>query len=146
MNGDGCLLGQLVTLPAGCYTFSVSLAEATDCWQSRLYVSMPQQPMPVSAPLTDGAVSFTLASDAEVFLGIDIHLPAYGRALVNSFRLVRHPVDAVEADGEELPAGINTLSPLPREQSLYDLSGRRMKNVQLSPGIYIVNGHKILIR
>lgn len=146
MNGDGCLLGQLVTLLAGCYTFSVSLAEATDCWQSCLYVSMPQQPMPVSAPLTDGAVSFTLASDAEVFLGIDIHLPAYGRALVNSFRLVRHPVDAVEADGEELPVGINTPSPLPREQSLYDLSGRRMKNVQLSPGIYIVNGHKILIR
>ena len=142
MNGDGCFLGQVVKLPAGCYTFSVSLAEATDCWRCSIHASAMQ----VSAPLTDGSVSFMLPYDSEVTLGIDIRLPAYGRALINSFRLVRHPVDAVEADGEVLPTGIQTTSLLPYEdESLYDLSGRRVLQ-PANAGIYIQKGKKIIIR
>ena len=40
---------------------------------------------------------------------------------------------------------VDTLSPVATEKSIYDLSGRRLKNVS-APGIYIIDGKKKVIR
>ena len=46
------------------------------------------------------------------------------------------------------PLGINSLTavPQPNDNTVYDLSGRRVRSEQLVKGLYIINGKKVLVR
>ena len=140
------VLQQIVSLPAGYYTFSVVVDEAEDAWASTLYAQSVSWAPNVQVPLADGSVSFIVPHGDDVGLGVQFVLPAYGRVRIKSFKLVRHPVTALVADGEELPAIVD--SPLLSEgtgETLYDLQGRRVLQPAI-PGIYIRAGKKVLIR
>ena len=136
---------QTVTLPAGTYTFSASLAEASACWQSVLQVWGHDEPLVVLAPLTDGSVTFTLLHDGKVTLGIGIVLGAYGRVVVDAFKLVRHPMAVLSANGEEPTAIVPAEAAAPSPSGIYDLQGIRLDRPDV-PGILIHNGRKILIK
>ncbi|MBR5608643.1 MAG: hypothetical protein IKW44_09680, partial [Bacteroidaceae bacterium] len=49
---------------------------------------------------------------------------------------------AVEVDG----SGIGSIPTIKGENTVYDLSGRKINAVKLQKGIYIINGRKIVVR
>jgi hypothetical protein len=49
---------------------------------------------------------------------------------------------AVEVDG----SGIGSIPTIKGENTVYDLSGRKISAVKLQKGIYIINGRKIVVR
>ena len=133
-------LTQWVTLPAGRYTFSVTLDEEYNAWGS--YVSVEYY----CSPLTDGgSITFTLAHEQTLRLGIKLQLFAFGKIAIRKFTLVRHPVEALEANGE---TGIQPplLSKETEETSVsYTLQGIPVATPAVS-GVYIRNGRKIIVR
>ncbi len=133
-------LSQWVTLPAGRYTFSVTLAEEYNAWDSYVFSDYC-----CNSLIDGGTVTFTLAHEQTLRLGISFQLFAYGKLSIRRFTLMRHPVEALEANGE---TGIQ--SPLLHREAedlsvSYTLQGVPVTNPRI-PGIYIQQGRKIIIR
>ncbi|MBO7068128.1 MAG: PKD domain-containing protein [Bacteroidaceae bacterium] len=157
-------LWQAVTLPAGRYQFSITPGDVDDMQTSRLVAcegktmvsdAECEQKALAWSKLAEGTISFSLAEETEVSLGIIVNLTGQSSFGINAFKLegvTIEPLTPTEPDGimEVKSEGVK------KEKSataIYDLSGRlvgngkwRMENGQLKPGIYIIGGEKVVIK
>ena len=152
-------LWQAVTLPAGKYHFSVTLGDVDDA-QNTLLVVCEGKTMVSDAEceekalawckIMDGSVSFSLAEETDVSLGIIVNLTGQTSFGINAFKLEGtsiEPLTPAEPDGMErvapaVPDGKETGTPY-----IYDLSGRRVtpiKGAQMRNQVYIKDGQKHL--
>jgi len=131
-------LTQEVTLPAGRYTFSVTLDEEYNAWDSFVIAGSH-----VCSIADGGSVTFTLTHEQTLSLGVRLCLFAYGKISIRQFTLLRHPVAALEANGE---TGVPTLPFADDASSVSYTTGGVPVAAPSAPGIYIQQGRKILIR
>ncbi|MBQ6085648.1 MAG: PKD domain-containing protein [Bacteroidaceae bacterium] len=145
-------LWQPVLLPAGRYRFSVTFSDGSDAQESRLVVC--EGKMMVSdkvcegkaiawCKLVDGSLSFSLAEETQVSLGIIVNLTGQASFGISAFKLEGVSYETLtptEPTGIALP----TLPQLeqPAFRGIYNLSGQRLQHVR--QGINIVDGKKML--
>ena len=147
-------LWQAVTLPPGKYTFSITPGDVDDMQTSRLVVSEGkalvsdaecEEKAIAWCKLQDGTVSFTLAEETEVSLGIIVNLTGQSSFGINAFKLEGVTIEPLTPTD---PTGIdeiqNSKFKIQNDDAVYDLAGRKVANGQLRSGVYIVNGKKIL--
>ena len=160
-------LWQAVTLPAGKYRFSITPGDVDDMQASRLVVCQGntmvsdaecEEKALAWCKLVDGTVSFTLAEETQVSLGIIVNLTGQSSFGINAFKLEGVSIEPITPED---PTGIhsptfndqwsmfNVQRSMLNEKGVYDLSGR-MVNVQcstfngLKKGVYIINGKKLV--
>ena len=157
-------LWQAVTLPAGRYTFSIVPGDVDDMQESRI-VACEGNTMVSDAEcedkalawnkLAEGSINFTLAEETEVSLGIIVNLTGQSSFGINAFKLEGVTIEPLTPS--ENPDGLNDIKEsedykdVKEGWAIYDLSGRQVVNgklsdTKLSPGIYIMNGHKVLVK
>ena len=103
------------------------------------------------ALLSDGTISFTLNEEKEVSLGIIVNLTGQSSFGISAFKLEGI---AIEPLTPEDPTGIESLTPSfsQRRGEIFDLSGRKISSEVISShstlkkGIYIMDGHKVLVK
>ena len=150
-------LWQPVTLPAGKYCFSITPGDVDDMQSSRLVVcegktmvsdAECEEKAIVWCPLATGTVSFTLAEETEVSLGIIVNLTGQSSFGINAFKLegvTIEPITPTDPDGlhevESTKPEVENAS-----SAVYDLSGRQVGNIKSRKGIYISNGKKQVVR
>ena len=103
--------------------------------------------------LMDGNVSFTLAEETEVSLGIIVNLTGQASFGINAFKLEGVTIEQLTPED---PTGIKDLKDLKDvkdvkdlrdlREGIYDLSGRKVADTQLKSGIYIKEGKKVLVK
>ena len=147
-------LWQPVTLPAGRYTFSITPGDVDDMQTSRI-VACEGATMVSDAEceekalawnnLAEGSISFTLAEETEVSLGIIVNLTGQSSFGINAFKLEGVTIEPLKPEN---PDGIegNEEMRMKNEESgaVYDLSGRKVAGDRLSRGIYIKDGRKVI--
>jgi PKD repeat protein len=166
-------LWQAVTLPAGRYTFSITHGDVDDMQESRLVVCEGSKMVADAeceekalawAKLVDGIVHFTLPEETEVSLGIIVNLTGQSSFGINAFKLEGTTLEPLTPSD---PTGINfqfstfnsqlekdvqcSMFNVQSNNSVYDLSGRKVPNVQCSmfnvqskKKVYIKDGKKFL--
>ncbi len=116
------------------------------------------------------SMEFILSREAEVSLGILYNLPSYSRFNIEAFKLGRQDVEIIEADGETSiyetirngrageaygrDGGIMIASESRKEFRIYNAAGQCVFNdyvhgvhfLPFEKGIYVVNGHKVLVK
>ena len=148
-------LWQAVTLPAGKYTFSVTPGDVDDMQTSRL-VACEGSAMVSDAEceekaiawcnLIDGSISFSLAEETEVSLGIIVNLTGQSSFGINAFKLEGVTVERLLPEDPDAIRELNVPNDLRVSgEGIYDLSGRKVAGGRLKPGIYIQGGQKILV-
>ena len=160
---------QILTLPAGLYTFTVEY-DATyegQCGNSYLVVAKGST-LPVTDNLdeaiasvamreknvaTSNSLTFTLSEETTVSIGLLVNMSGNLCMTMQRFTLTQSQVKVIGTT-EEIPAGIDFItvdkSPI-APQGIYDLMGRKVRaNSQytdgLAPGIYIIDGRKTMVR
>ena len=146
-------LWQAVTLPAGRYQFSITPGDVDDMQSSRL-VACEGSTMVSDAdceeqalawcPLASGSISFELAEETEVSLGIIVNLTGQSSFGINAFKLEGLTIEPLQPED---PTGIASPKSSPEGKDfkgVYDLSGRKVANPQ--KGIYIQDGKKTLVK
>ena len=157
-------LWQAVTLPAGRYTFSITPGDVDDMQTSRL-VACEGNKMVSDADceaqalawclLSEGSINFELSEEKEVSLGIIVNLTGQSSFGISAFKLegvTLEPITPVDPDGiVEVENG--KLKVESWGGTVYDLAGRKvsngqhsMVNGQLSKGLYIVGGKKLMVK
>ena len=140
-------LWQAVTLPAGRYTFSITHGDVDDMQESRLVVCEGSKMVADAeceekalawAKLADGIVHFTLPEETEVSLGIIVNLTGQSSFGINAFKLEGTTLEPLTPSD---PTGINyqlennvqcSTFHVQSTNAVYDLSGRKVPNVQCS--------------
>ena len=95
-------------------------------------------------------MDFALADETEVSLGLVVNMSEKICLAINSFTLSRYDGDTV-TDGtistglETLPAASLPQAAESSRTGIYDLSGRRIAE-PAEPGIYIMNGKKVIVK
>ena len=152
-------LWQAVTLPAGKYHFSIKPGDVDDMQTSRLVVCKGSKMISDAeceekaiawCKLMDGNVSFTLAEETEVSLGIIVNLTGQASFGINAFKLEGVTIEQLTPED---PTGIKDLKDFKDvkdlrdlREGIYDLSGRKVADTQLKSGIYIKEGKKVLVK
>ena len=144
-------LWQPVTLPAGRYRFSITPGDVDDMQTSRI-VACEGKTMVSDAEceekalawalLSNGSISFNLDEETEVSLGIIVNLTGQSSFGINAFKLEGVTIEPLTPED---PTGIVLPRPATevREfKGVYDLSGRKVADDHLKPGIYIRDGKK----
>ena len=147
-------LWQPVTLPAGRYRFSITPGDVDDMQTSRLVVCAGKTMVSDAeceetaiawSKLIDGVVSFTLLEETEVSLGIIVNLTGQSSFGINAFKLEGVTIEPITPTDPDAVVEIgNGPSSRLSDQSVYDLSGRKIANDKLQKGVYITGGKKIL--
>ena len=96
------------------------------------------------------SVDFALADETEVSLGLVVNMSEKICLAINSFTLSCYDGDTVtdgtiSTDLETLPAASLPQAAESRRTGIYDLSGRRIAE-PAEPGIYIMNGKKVIVK
>ena len=115
-------------------------------------------------------IEFALADETQVSLGMLYNLESYDRYNISRFSLTRQELDVAEADGETSvydairngnaesvtprDGGVTIASEAKQTFRIYDLNGRCVFNEQvqgvhfipMSPGVYVVDGKKIVVK
>ncbi|MBO4840503.1 MAG: PKD domain-containing protein [Bacteroidaceae bacterium] len=149
-------LWQAVTLPAGKYRFSITPGDVDDMQTSRLVVCEGRKMVSDAeceekalawCKLMDGTVSFTLSEETEVSLGIIVNLTGQSSFGIHAFQLEGVTIEPLTPSD---PTGIRPPQPMFNGQSsmfngnaIYDLSGRKVPNVQFNK-VYIKDHKKHL--
>ena len=149
-------LWQAVTLPAGRYQFSITPGDVDDMQTSRLVVCEGRKMVSDAeceekalawCKLMDGTVSFTLSEETEVSLGIIVNLTGQSSFGIHAFQLEGVTIEPLTPSD---PTGIRPPQPMFNGQSsmfngnsVYDLSGRKVPNVQFNK-VYIKDHKKHL--
>ena len=151
-------LYQVVKLPAGRYRFSITPGDVDDMQASRLVVS-PGTSMVSDAkceeraiawaPLAEGTLDFELTESQTVSLGIIVNLSGQTSFGIHAFKLEGRTLEALVPTFD--PDGIKEVhssEPIiyPYSSDIYDLSGRKVSSGGLSPGIYIKDGRKQIVK
>ena len=142
-------LWQAITLPAGKYEFSVTFGDGSDAQESRLVVCEGEAMIADAeceekaiawSKLTSGTLSFELAEETTVSLGIIVNLTGQSSFNIHAFKL--------EGITYETLTPINTTgignidADQPAMRGIFNISGQPLQELQ--KGINIVNGKKIL--
>ena len=103
-----------------------------------------------STSVKSSSVEFALAEETEVSLGLVVNMSEKICLAINSFTLSRYDGDTVtdgtiSTDIETLPADTLPQDADSRHTGIYDLSGRRIAE-PTEPGIYIMNGKKVIVK
>ena len=151
-------LWQAVTLPAGRYTFSITPGDVDDMQTSRIVASAGSTMVPNAkceeraiawAPLTEGTISFELAEETTVSLGIIVNLTGQCSFGIHAFKLegvtVEQLTPTTDPDGIEEVRGAESMAH-GSDGAIYDLSGRKVSKGNLMPGIYIKDGRKQVVK
>ena len=102
------------------------------------------------AKLADGIVHFTLPEEIEVSLGIIVNLTGQSSFGINAFKLEGTTLEPLTPSD---PTGINSQLEnnvqcstfhVQSTNAVYDLSGRKVPNVQSKKILYIKDGKKVL--
>ncbi|MCM1029428.1 MAG: DUF5013 domain-containing protein [Pseudoflavonifractor sp.] len=155
---------QTIELPAGFYTFATRYDSKYEgqCGNSYLVVAQGQG-LPSTETLSSEAIayaamkdkdsaegrvntlSFILPEPTTVSIGILVNMTGNILMAIEDFNLKHTDITKLEHDptGINAPASDTNSSAAP--QGIYDLQGRRL-NAITAPGIYIVNGRKMIIR
>jgi len=151
-------LWQAVTLPAGRYCFSLTLGDVDDTQTSRLVACVGntmvsdadcEEQALAWCSLVDGSINFTLYEETEVSLGIIVNLTGQCSFGIHAFKLEGVTIEPVEPSD---PTGINVVDngkwTMDNVQckGIYDLSGRKVIDGKLNPGIYIKDGRKVVVK
>ena len=144
-------LWQPVTLPAGRYRFSITPGDVDDMQTSRLVAcegatmvsdAECEEKALAWALLSEGSINFALAEETEVSLGIIVNLTGQSSFGINAFKLEGVTVERLTPED---PTGIVAPQPVAEPvdfNGVYDLSGRKVADGHLKPGIYIRDGKK----
>ena len=145
-------LWQAVTLPAGKYRFSITPGDVDDMQASRIVAckgktmvsdAACEEEALAWALLSEGSISFTLTEETEVSLGIIVNLQGKCSFGISAFKLEGVTVENLIPTGIDIPKS----STEAREfKGVYDLSGRKVSDTHLKPGIYIRDGKKEVSR
>ena len=147
-------LWQSVTLPAGRYQFSITPGDVDDMQTSRL-VACEGSAMVSDAeceeqaiawcPLASGSIKFELAEEKVVSLGIIVNLTGQSSFGINAFKLEGITIEPIESsDPTGIEAVPQSFSEAKDFKGIYDLSGRKVSDGNLRPGIYIQDGKKLI--
>ena len=158
-------LWQPVTLPAGRYTCSIVPGDVDDMQESRIVACKGSTMVPNAkveekaiawAMLTEGTISFELEEETVVSLGIIVNLSSQSSFGIHAFKLEGVTVETLVPT--EDPDGIKDiieskdlksfrdLNDLKGFNGVYDLSGRKVSDSGLKPGLYIKDGRKQVIK
>ena len=155
-------------LPAGHYLFSANYHTKWEGQPGRSYVAVAEgdglpdtqdlqadalaytQMQERSTSVKSNSVEFALADETEVSLGLVVNMSEKICLAINSFTLSRYDGDTVtdvtiSTDIETLPADTLPQDTDSRHTGIYDLSGRRIAE-PTEPGIYIMNGKKVIVK
>ena len=159
---------QKVKLPAGHYLFSANYHTKWEGQPGRSYLAVAQgdglpdtqdlqadalaytQMQERTTSVKSNSVDFALADETEVSLGLVVNMSEKICLAINSFTLSRYDGDTVtdgtiSTDLETLPAASLPQAAESRRTGIYDLSGRRIAE-PAEPGIYIMNGKKVIVK
>lgn len=151
-------LWQYVKLPAGRYTFSITPGDVDDMQASRIVVCAGTSMVPYAkceeraiawAPLQEGTINFELTESKTVSLGIIVHLSSQTSFGIHAFKLEGTTVEplmpTIDPDGlNEVHCSESIVHSC--SYGIYDLSGRKVSDGRLKPGIYIKDGRKEVIK
>ena len=142
-------LWQSVKLPAGEYKFSIKFSDGSDAQESRLVVSAGttlvgeakcEEKAIAWCKLIEGSLSFTLAEETTVSLGIIVNLTGQSSFGIKAFKLEGITYETLTP---VIPTGIDditTSQPVPG--SIYNIKGQLIEAPQ--KGINIIDNKKIL--
>ena len=160
---------QTITLPAGFYTFTAeydatyegqcggsylvaaegnSLPATENINEAVAYTAMKQK-----GAATSNSVSFVLTEETTISLGLLVNMSGSLCMTMQKFTLAQSQVTVVGTT-EEIPSHIevNTIDIAPTTiKGIYDLMGRRIstngQHVEgLAPGIYLIDGRKVVVK
>ena len=130
-------LWQPVTLPPGKYRFSITPGDVDDMQTSRLVVSEGktlvsdaecEEKAIAWCKLVDGEVSFSLAEETEVSLGIIVNLTGQCSFGIHAFKLEGVTIEPLTPTDPDVISITPSLSK--GEEAVYNISGLRLNKVQ----------------
>ena len=142
-------LWQSVTLPAGNYQFSITFSDGNDAQNSRLVVNSGtslvgeakcEEKAIAWCKLIEGSLSFTLAEETTVSLGIIVNLTGQSSFGIKAFKLEGITYETLTPVIPTGIDGITTSQPAPG--SIYNIKGQLIEAPQ--KGINIIDNKKIL--
>ena len=156
---------QTFTLPAGVYTFTAEYDDTYEgqCGDSYLVVSegksLPNTDELGSAiasmkmeaksgTCTKNTLTFSLETETEVSMGMLINQNGKICMTIQKFSLTAGGAIVIEADGKKPVDAVEapTSGSITRPTASYDLQGRRIAGTPTRPGLYIINGRKMVIK
>ena len=164
---------QTITLPAGCYTFSATYDDQYEGQCGGTYIVAAEgNTLPTSQELgkalaytamkakgqasdNTNAVTFVLTKESTVSVGLLVNMSGNQCLTLQKFTLTKAPVTVI-GNTEEIPVGIDRIefagnTHLTIAEGIFDLTGRQIRKEAantdgLAPGLYIINGRKVLVR
>ena len=158
---------QTITLPAGYYTFMTeydttyegqcggsyrvvakgnTLPTTENLNEALAYTAMKQK------GLKNEAASFALSEETTVSLGLLVNMNGNLCMTIQRFTLTQSPMIIIGTT-EEIPAGIENTTldhAATASKGIYDLMGRQLStgnNTEaLAPGVYIIDGRKVVVK
>ena len=155
---------QTVTLPKGNYTFTAEYHETWEGQCGNSYILAAEgKGLPNTANIDDAiahtkmidkdnamsnSVRFSLDEETTVSLGLLVNIDGQRCMVIKKFTLETDNTEYIEADGETLTS-IECIEEVNTEngtlEGIYDLSGRKLDTIT-KPGLYIVNGKKVIVK
>ena len=142
-------LWQIIKLPAGKYTFSVTFGDGSDAQTSRLVVCAGKSMINDSeceeqaiawSSLVGGVLEFSLYEETQVSLGLIVNLTGQASFCISSFKLEGYTYETLTP--VSAPTGITNVTPAePAVRGIYNISGQRLNELQ--KGVNIVDGKKV---
>ena len=142
-------LWQPVTLPAGEYKFSITFSDGKDAQESRLVVSAGttlvgeekcEEKAIAWCKLVEESLTFTLAEETEVSLGIIVNLTGQSSFGITAFKLEGMTNERLTP---VIPTGIDDITPSQSAPgSIYNIKGQLLETPQ--KGINIIDNKKVL--
>ena len=155
---------QTITLPEGSYTFTAKYHSTWEgqCGSSYVVVdegaglpntadvagALAYTRMVEKGSAMSNSVKFNLTRETEVSLGLLVNLDGKQCMTIQSFVLERDNTEYLDANYEDITS-IKCIEEVENEngklKGIYDMQGRKLENIT-APGIYIVDGKKLLVK
>ena len=157
---------QTITLPAGFYTFIAEYGSFEgQCGQSYLVAAQGKglpntedldeaisyAAMKPKGVMSSNSVSFLLEEETTVSIGLVVNMSGESCLTLQRFILTKSQA-VVYGETENIPGGIESVAvDVVAPKGIYDLMGRQLRadsnhTEGLAPGIYIIDGRKVVIK
>ena len=157
---------QTITLPAGCYTFIaeygtyegqcggsylVAAAGNTLPDSEQIDEALGYTAMKPKGSVSSNSMTFILAEETTLSIGLVVNMSGNSCMALQKFILKTSPMATIGST-ETIPSGIAPITTAPATpKGIYDLMGRQLRRNSmdthtLAPGIYIIDGRKVVIK
>ena len=157
---------QTITLPAGCYTFIaeygtyegqcggsylVAAAGNTLPDSEQIDEALGYTAMKPKGSVSSNSMTFILAEETTLSIGLVVNMSGNSCMALQKFILKTSPMATIGST-ETIPSGIAPMTTAPATpKGIYDLMGRQLRRNSmdthtLAPGIYIIDGRKVVIK